>query len=147
MTGRNTHAPRSLDPYGPGAVALDLWFDLDRLPVVRAAVAAHGARWGAPRDRVAHLVIIASELASNAIRHGGGHGRLRMWRADDAVHCAVSDEGTGLADPDTAGTVVPPVLSASGRGLWIVRQLAASMHVHTTVRGTTVTAVLPLTAA
>jgi anti-sigma regulatory factor (Ser/Thr protein kinase) len=111
---------------------------------VRAAVSAHAVHLGAQPERVRYLVIIASELASNAVRHGGGRGRLRLWTADGALRCEVSDQGPGIADPAGAGRRQPPPLASSGRGLWVVRQLSDSVTIECDTRGTRVTADLPL---
>src|SRR5205823_7665905 len=96
---------------GPDEIALEQHFDRDDLYALRAAVAAHAAHLGAPPERVAHLVIVAGELAGNAVRHGGGHGRLRLSRADGAVRCEVSDERPGIPVPDAAGFRTPSVLA------------------------------------
>src|SRR2546421_1421663 len=123
-----------------GSPPLDQRFERDDLYSLRAAVAAHAVHLGAHPERVRHLVIIASELASNAIRHGGGRGRLRLWTADGTMRCEVSDEGPGLANPDNAGRTNPSQLAPGGRGLWVVRQLSDTLTIDTDARGTTVTA-------
>lgn len=131
------------DPGGP-EVALEQRFDRESLYALRAAVAAHASHLGAAPDRVSHVVIVVSELASNAVRHGGGTGELRLWRVDGAIRCEIRDAGPGLADPDTAGTAPPPVLAVGGRGLWIVRRLSAAVRIESDAAGTTVTATVPL---
>src|SRR5512142_1419620 len=68
-------------------------FEERDLPALRRTVAAHGDRAGLSRRRVSDLVLIVSELAGNAIRHGGGRGRLRLWRSRGALYCEVSDHG------------------------------------------------------
>jgi anti-sigma regulatory factor (Ser/Thr protein kinase) len=145
MVGPDTHPRRDGPAHGPGGASLDQPFGPDDLYALRAAVAAHATHLGAAPDRVAHLVIVAGELASNAVRHGGGHGRLRLSRVDGAVRCEVSDEGPGIPDPAAAGVRTPSVLATGGRGLFIVRRLAASMHIRNTGRGTTVTALVAVT--
>jgi anti-sigma regulatory factor (Ser/Thr protein kinase) len=145
MASREIQAPDGHGGIGEaGAAALDQQFDRSRLYALRAAVAAHAADLGAPAERVAHLMIMASELASNAIQHGGGQGRLRLWRVDGALRCEVSDAGPGIPDPEHAGTVAPSSLSPNGRGLWIVRRLAGDMTIENTGRGTRVTVAVPL---
>jgi anti-sigma regulatory factor (Ser/Thr protein kinase) len=144
MPGPETHAHPNGHAAGPDGVALDQPFGSDDLYALRAAVAAHAMRLGAPPDRVAHLVIVASELASNAIRHGGGRGRLRLSRVDGAVRCEVSDAGPGITDPAGAGTVRPPAMALGGRGLFIVRRLTVSLTIASTERGTTVTALVAM---
>ncbi|HET8659638.1 MAG TPA: ATP-binding protein [Micromonosporaceae bacterium] len=127
-----------------GPAALDQAFDRQGLVALRAAVAAHGTGVGVPPGRVDDLVVLAHELASNAVRHGGGQGRLRLWRADGFAHCEVSDDGPGLADPEGIGRQRAPLAASDGRGLWIVRQLADEVRVRTRPGGTVVTALLRL---
>jgi signal transduction histidine kinase len=86
---------------------------------------------------------VAHELSSNAVRHGGGTGRLRLWRTATALVVQVSDTGHGLADPVQAGRTRPLPSVPGGRGLWIVRHLAA-MEVDQGVDGTTITATITL---
>jgi anti-sigma regulatory factor (Ser/Thr protein kinase) len=127
-----------------GPAPLDQRFDRDDLYSLRAAVAAHAVHLGAHPERVRHLVIIASELASNAVRHGGGRGRLRLWTADGTLRCEVTDEGPGLVDPDRAGRTSPSPLAPGGRGLWVVRQLSDTLTIDSSAGGTTVTACVPI---
>ncbi|HEX6873816.1 MAG TPA: ATP-binding protein [Micromonosporaceae bacterium] len=135
----------------PEAVALDQFFDADTLFQLRSAVAAHGGRLGLNGHRLSDLVLVAHELASNAVRHGGATvaepGRLRLWRADHTVICQVSDGGPGLVDANRAGLSSVPVAATNGRGLWIIRQVVAQLHIHTGPDGSTLTAALPLVPA
>jgi anti-sigma regulatory factor (Ser/Thr protein kinase) len=126
----------------PGATPLDQAFEEHSLYALRAAVAAIGALLGLSADRLDGLVVAANELATNAIRYGGGSGRLRLWRAGDDLCCQVSDHGPGIPDPETAGTRPVPLSSESGRGLWIVRQFCDQVHIATSPAGTTVTVTL-----
>ena len=75
------------------SLALDQAFDGDSLYALRAAVAAHGSQAGLSDGRTRDLVLAVHELAANAVRHGAGQGRLRLWAAHDAVRCEVTDEG------------------------------------------------------
>ncbi|MGY0236755.1 ATP-binding protein [Longispora urticae] len=126
--------------WSPAEVALDQAFGVDGLHVLRAAVAAHAGALGLPEDRIGGLVVLASELATNAVRHGGGSGRLRLWRTGSALFCQVADPGRGIADPAGAGTRLVSRHAEGGRGLWIIRQLSD----HLRIEGSTVTAVLLL---
>jgi anti-sigma regulatory factor (Ser/Thr protein kinase) len=128
----------------PEVVDVDHSFDVDGLYALRATIAAHASHLGARPEQVEHLLIVASELASNAIRHGGGGGRLLLWQADNTLYCQVTDNGPGLAD-QTVGTTRPAHNSADGRGLWICRNLTAALTIELGPdgSGTTVTAAIP----
>jgi anti-sigma regulatory factor (Ser/Thr protein kinase) len=126
----------------PEVVAVDQPFSADDLYSLRAAVVAHAGSLGAPPVQVERLLIVASELATNAIRHGGG-GRLRLWRQHTRLHLQVSDDGPGLAD-HTVGSKPPAPMAAGGRGMWICRQLADDLHITNGPLGTTITATLDL---
>jgi anti-sigma regulatory factor (Ser/Thr protein kinase) len=121
---------------------LDQTFDAGGLLGLRSAVAAYAAELGAGR-RVDDVVLVAHELSSNAVRHGGGAGRLRLWRDDFRLLCRVSDSGPGLADAATAGVAPPSPRVPGGRGLWIARRLAAG-RIDTGPTGTVITAAIPL---
>jgi len=127
-------------PSPPAEVALRQTFDQDSLYGLRSAVAAHGADLGLPANRVSDMVIVAHELASNAVRHGGGSGQLRVWLLNDTVCCEVSDSGGGLADPAAAGRERVPAEALGGRGLWIIRQLSDTVTIRTGPHGSTITA-------
>jgi anti-sigma regulatory factor (Ser/Thr protein kinase) len=121
---------------------LEMTFGVADLIRLRSAVAAYAAELGAG-GRSEDVVLIAHELASNAIRHGGGTGKLRLWRDDYRLLCRVSDTGPGLADVAGAGAELPSAQVPGGRGLWIVRRLAA-VRIDTGPKGTIITATVPL---
>src|SRR5262245_53826825 len=113
MSRRYPVSPESGAPAaaaGSGAGPLDLLdqqFDRDSLVALRNAVAAHASRLGLPGGQVEHIVLVAYELASNAVRHGGGRGRLRLVAGDGMVGCTVTDHGGGFGDAAQAGMVCP----------------------------------------
>src|SRR5256885_13206589 len=116
--------PRTSRPHPAGAdqapaVLLDQPFTEADLPALRRAVAAHADRTALPGQRVSDLVLIASELAANAIRHGGGTGRLRLLTTPDGIHCQVSDDGPGVPQPHPLPRPRPGPTVTSGRGLWL----------------------------
>jgi anti-sigma regulatory factor (Ser/Thr protein kinase) len=137
-------------------MTLDQWFDAGTLPGLRRAVQAEAVAAGMPRDRADEVMLAVHELAANAVRHGGGTGRVRLEMADGALRCQVSDTGhasdTGQAghagrsgaDGFTrAGAVVTgrPSLFRPGHGLWLVRSLADQIAVVPGPAGWRVTAV------
>jgi anti-sigma regulatory factor (Ser/Thr protein kinase) len=84
------------------------------------------------------LVLTVDELAANSLRHGGGHGELRLWAEDDAVVAEVADPGE-MHDLDV-GRSLPPMDQVDGRGLWIVVNLADQVQIRTGTDGTVVRA-------
>ncbi|HEX3193183.1 MAG TPA: ATP-binding protein, partial [Streptosporangiaceae bacterium] len=82
--------------------ALDQPFDGDSLYALRATVAAHGSRAGLSDGRTRDLVLAVHELAANAVRHGAGQGRLRMWTTPDGVRCEIVDDGADGTDEEPA---------------------------------------------
>src|SRR6516164_10252579 len=113
--------------------ALDQAFDGDSLYTLRAAVAAHGSQAGLSDGRTRDLVLAVHELAANAVRHGAGQGRLRLWTAQDAVRCEVTDEGAP-GEPDAADA--ERWRAEPGHGLWLVRRIADSASVQSGASGT-----------
>jgi anti-sigma regulatory factor (Ser/Thr protein kinase) len=123
----------------PPEGALEQQFDEQGLYGLRAAVTAHIHDYGVPSDVADAVLIVVGELSSNAVRHAGGRGQLRMWHDGVAVYCAISDHGQGIGDPAGAGRSQPPAGALGGRGLWIARELADGMEITSTPEGTTVT--------
>lgn len=108
------------------------------IPVAREVAAAVAARAGLAAERVADVGLVANELATNSVEHGGGSGTLRTWLTDNAVVCEISDTGR-LADP-LAGRLPAAPAQLRGRGLLIVNHLADLVRTHTGAHGTTIRA-------
>jgi anti-anti-sigma factor len=112
---------------GAGPV-LDQVFDGDSLYALRAAVAAHGLQAGLAEGRLGDLVLAVHELAANAVRHGAGRGRLRVWNGGGVLRCQVTDDGTSQAAGPAAATAAGPDPARwniePGHGLWVIRQVA-----------------------
>jgi anti-anti-sigma factor len=158
MTGNGWPRPGArLRGAAVGAADLEQPFDGDSLYALRAAVAAHGSQAGLSDGRTRDLVLVVHELAANAVRHGAGHGRLRMWTTPDEVRCEVTDSATGSPAADgplpegpapegpaaagsTAGTVAADAAALwqvePGHGLWLVRRVADQASVRSGPSGT-----------
>lgn len=111
--------------------------EVERLTDVRRFVADRGERWGLTPERVERLVLAASEVATNTIRHAGsGVGGLRMWPTDASVICEIADNGA-IADP-LAGRRAPRLNTAGGFGLWLANQMCDLVQVRTFPTGSVV---------
>jgi anti-sigma regulatory factor (Ser/Thr protein kinase) len=129
---------------------LDQAFDGDSLYALRSAVTAHAAAAGMGRHQVYDVTAVAHELAANAVRHGAGHGRLRLWADDKFLYCQVSDDGRGApgdGDGTGAGELdgAAPWPAEHGHGLWLASQIADHVGIGHGPAGTTATVRFPLT--
>ena len=146
-------------PASAQALLLDQEFDSGTLYALRAAVQAHASQAGLSEDRTGEVVLAIHELAANAIAHGAGHGRLRMWERAGALSCEIVDAGpagagrptgpspggagrpTGPSPGDAGRPTGPseaadPWPAADGHGLWLVRQVADQLDLRSGPRGT-----------
>ena len=108
--------------------------DIGRL---RQRVAACATEAGLRGQRLQAFIMAVNEIITNAVLHGGGRGRLRLWRGERQLICEVSDRGPGIPDEQTAAGRPPPE-ATSGRGLWLTRRLCDAFSVETGRQGTTV---------
>jgi anti-sigma regulatory factor (Ser/Thr protein kinase) len=120
----------------PARAPAELAFEDADLPLVRdfAAERARGA--GIAAERLGDLVLAINELATNSLRHGGGHGVLRTWEDGGTFFCEVVDGGR-IRDP-LAGRSRPSDRHGSGRGLWIVNHLCDLVQVRSSPAGSVV---------
>lgn len=153
-TGRTQRLARRMNdaPHAAGRLAagrtpepaiLDFGFDSSGLSGVRATVAKWAGMLLGGGQAIDDLLLVVNELCGNAIRHGGGQGRVRLWTDGYLLMCRVTDSGPGIPDAEAQGLVRPAPHLAGGRGLWIARRLA-DLRIDTGPAGTTVTATLPL---
>jgi len=113
-------------------------FDFHTLVPLRHDVERHIAEAGMA-DRQLYLFVVAiNEVTTNAVRHGGGKGRMYLWREDHTLHCRVVDEGPGIP-PDRLGHTRPAPDTLGGRGLWLARQGCETLQVETGEHGSAVT--------
>jgi anti-sigma regulatory factor (Ser/Thr protein kinase) len=75
---------------------------------------------GAPEAKALDMLLAGTEIATNALTHGGGVAAVRVGRVRGRFVCEIIDRGRGFADP-TAGYIPPR--QGAGTGLWVARQL------------------------
>jgi anti-sigma regulatory factor (Ser/Thr protein kinase) len=120
----------------PSAATHTLAFDGDSLALLREFVSRQASDAGIGAGRVKDLVLAVSEVATNSVRYGGGHGTMRLWCEDDALVCEFNDRGR--LDHPLAGRVRPDVEQVGGYGLWLVNQLCDLVQVRSFPTGSVV---------
>ena len=112
-------------------------FDHSGVTTLRHAIASAAATAGLSGDRLDDFVMAVNELLTNAVRHGGGGGRVQLWREAGVVVCEVHDEGPGLPAEGLDHRERPAPDQPGGWGLWLAGRLTDSFET-TTGEGTTV---------
>jgi anti-sigma regulatory factor (Ser/Thr protein kinase) len=134
--------PRAVPPPGRDALVWELR-DLAQLPGVRAELRRHvaaGSAGGAhAADAYDQLVLAMDEMASNALRHGGGGVRASVRSTDDAWLLEVSDRGRSRPPAPAVGR--DP--SEGGLGLYLIAELARDHGWYVDGECKTVWALLP----
>jgi anti-sigma regulatory factor (Ser/Thr protein kinase) len=97
---------------------------------------------GMTADRVADLLLVATELATNSLDHAAGACRMAFWYENGYVVCEARDMGY-WADP-LAGRRPPVEGSPGPYGLFVVNAIADLLRTHSTAAGTTIQAYLRL---
>lgn len=122
--------------------ALDQCFDASSMSALRTSTQACAAQARMPAERATDFVIALHELAANAVRHGAGSGRLRIWDHAGTLYCRVDDNGSAAkpSGPIGAGSVRENLADRwprePGHGLWLARQVADQLTLHSDSRGT-----------
>jgi anti-sigma regulatory factor (Ser/Thr protein kinase) len=107
----------------------------DDLELFRERLARELIAEKVPEARALDMLLAGTEVAANAVRHGGGIEEVRVGRAEGRFVCEVVDRGNGFDDP-MAGYIAPR--EGAARGLWIARQLAWRVEPFHSPRGFTV---------
>jgi anti-sigma regulatory factor (Ser/Thr protein kinase) len=117
-------------------------FDRTGLVPLRHEVTRIAEQHGLADPARYRFVVAVNEITTNAVRHGGGRGRIELWRHGDRLYCRVSDNGPGIPAAALRNRSRPPRDAVSGRGLWLARQ-GCDLTTHSNGRGTTVTLICP----
>jgi anti-sigma regulatory factor (Ser/Thr protein kinase) len=104
------------------------------VPAVRHTVVSWARSCRLPADQVELLELAASELAANAVQHGGGGGTVALWEEPGAAVLEVRDAGPGT---DLLAGRRPPGPDG-GAGLYLLQQLCDLLQLRTSPEGTTV---------
>ncbi|MGK5443281.1 ATP-binding protein [Micromonospora sp. URMC 105] len=137
MTNAEPPTPRTVVPIESSLLIAEA-FDQAQVTELRHSVTSCAHAAGLDGQRLDDFVLAVNELITNAVRHGGGQGWLRLWRAADELVCEVSDHGRGISAQRLGDRSRPAPDTAGGWGLWLARELSDAMEVETSPAGTTV---------
>ena len=118
----------------PPQSAEALGYDTDLAPV-RRLVERHARRASLAAERVADLVLAASEIAANTLSHTRSGGMFQVWHDEQEIFCQAHDQGW-IADP-LAGCVRRGP-DGRGHGLFLVNHVCDLVEMRTGQAGTTV---------
>ncbi|MCW2505640.1 MAG: prpI [Actinomycetia bacterium] len=112
---------RSPRPGHSGARMIELALSDGQEPTRRARAFCHGAlaTWRVPDQQREDIVLVVSELVTNAVVHGEAARRLRLRRTGVRIVVEVFDSGHRMPHPRAAA-----LDAESGRGLHLVAKLA-----------------------
>ncbi len=137
MTNAEPPTPRTVVPIEHALLIADA-FDQAQVTELRHSVASCAHAAGLRDERLDDFVLAVNELITNAVRHGGGQGWLRLWAEPGQLLCEVSDHGRGISAQRLDNRNRPTPDTAGGWGLWLARELTDAMDVATGPAGTTV---------
>jgi anti-sigma regulatory factor (Ser/Thr protein kinase) len=127
----------------PRTEPAELEFSREKLGPVRRLVAGVAADAQLSGDRIEDLMLAVNELASNSIYHGGGRGRLLIWREDDTLLCEVRDRGH--ITEALVGRRHPRAEQWTGRGVWLVHNLCDLVQIRSSPSGSAIRVHMRLT--
>ncbi|MEV6815135.1 ATP-binding protein [Micromonospora sp. NPDC051296] len=145
----NLGRPDASGPSGPspgdGEVTslLSQPFTAQTVTPLRHLLAARIAAAGLSGEVAEDLVLAVHELVTNAVLHGGGRGRLDLFRRADLLVCEVTDHGPGSGD---LAVHLPATNTPGGRGLWLAHHLTGALTLTRRPDGMTATVTASLIA-
>lgn len=118
----------------PETLLLRRHFTGETLPQVRAQVEDTAAAAGLGGVRLGEFTLAVSEIATNAVEHAGGQGRLELRRLPHELECRITDNGPGFTP--TIPELLPGLTEGCpGRGLWLAHLVTDRLTVTTDTTG------------
>jgi anti-sigma regulatory factor (Ser/Thr protein kinase) len=91
-----------------------------------------------PAGTVGEFIFAASEVATNALRHGLLPVRVRVWVTPHRLLCTITDAGPGVSDPLIGYVPAHRDPARGGLGLWLARRLCDQVELRRGSDGFTV---------
>jgi anti-sigma regulatory factor (Ser/Thr protein kinase) len=129
-------APFAAPLPAPSVRPRELAFRRGSLRTVRSFVSGCASSAGFGAAKLGDLLLAVTEIASNSVRHGGGEGRMRVWREGRVLICEVQD--AGRIDAPLVGRERPADGQIGGYGLWLANQVCDLVQVRSFAVGSVV---------
>lgn len=101
------------------------------LILLRSKLSAIAQRLGIPDWKKENILLVASELVSNNIKHAAGRGMIQVWQQPGPVLDILAlDFGPGIPDLSKAEEDGYSTVSTLGKGLGSVRRLSDELFVY-----------------
>ena len=115
---------------------------------VRSVVEKHGRAPSGPASEraVIDLLLVVSEVVTNAIRHGGGLAGFEVALQPEGVRLSVHDYSDAVPSAAYGPGTLPHTHEGSGYGWPLIIRLSREIHIERRrAGGKTVTVLVPLT--
>jgi anti-sigma regulatory factor (Ser/Thr protein kinase) len=102
------------------------------LILLRSKLSAIAQRLGIPDWKKENMLLVASELVSNNVKHAGGRGMFQVWQQPGPVLDILAlDFGPGIANLDQAEEDGYSTANTLGKGLGSIRRLSDELLIYT----------------
>lgn len=118
-----------MNALGTGSVLLPV-HDITQIAETRRTVANLATEVGFDETDVGRASLVASEMATNLVKHAGG-GALLARPVDDGIELLAVDRGRGMADPQECLRDGFSTAGSAGTGLGAIRRLADEFDLFT----------------
>ena len=102
------------------------------LILLRSKLVAITQRLGVSDRKQEAMLLVASELVSNNVKHAAGRGMVQLWQQPDGILDLISlDFGPGIANLATAEADGYSTANTLGKGLGAIRRLSDESYIYT----------------
>lgn len=102
------------------------------LILLRSKLSAIAQRLGIPDWKKENILLVASELVTNNVKHAGGRGMIQIWQQPGPVLDILAlDFGPGIANLGQAEEDGYSTANTLGKGLGSIRRLSDELRIYT----------------
>lgn len=102
------------------------------LILLRSRLTAISQRLGFPERKRENMLLVASEMVTNQLKHAGGRGLIQIWQQPGPVLDMLAlDYGPGIANLEHAQKDGYSSVNTLGKGLGSIRRLSDESYIYT----------------